>query len=421
MNKVMNFFQEKVMNILIGIGENRYMQVLRNGVMVIIPFTVIGSIFLIISSFPSEIWQRIVKPYVPMLNVGYNVTFGLIAIFASLGIGYYMSKMNKTDPLTGSLVSLACFLTLQITPDYGLDITNFGASGLFTAIIVGLLSNEIIYFFVKRNLVIKLPKGVPPAVSNSFTVLVPSIVAIVGFWFIRVVLNFDLNIIITKILSPLVFGLNTLPGLLVLVFFILLLWVCGIHGDSVFSGIYTPVFLGYLAANAAAVKNGQPIPYITADGFFYFGMWFGGTGGTIGLVLLMLKSKSKTYRSLGKICFSPSIFCINEPLVFGFPIVLNPLIMIPYILTPMILLSITYFLMHFNIIGRPIIAIPWTTPPIISGFISTGGDFRAAIWQIIELFLSALIYYPFFKILEKREIAKENGEITESEDTVLEN
>ncbi|QIZ06455.1 PTS sugar transporter subunit IIC [Priestia megaterium] len=415
MRKILDFFQDKVMDFFVAIGENKYMQAIRNGMMMVIPFIIVGSLFTIISSFPFKWWTSFIEPYVKYFNVGYDLTFGMIAIIATIGIAYNLAKALKIDAIGTSLTALIGFLVLQVAPpEFKISTANFGASGLFTAIIVGLLTAKVIEIFYKRNITIKLPKGVPSYVSDSFTILIPSFTLIVGLWLIRVPLNFDINALITKIISPLVFGLDTLPGVLVLVFFTLLLWICGINGDSIFGGIYYPVMLGFLADNAAASAAGEPIPHVIADGFYYFGMWFGGTGGTIGLVILMLLSKSKTFKSLGKICLPPGIFCINEPLVFGFPIMLNPIIMIPYILTPIILLTITYFLMSFGIIGKPIVSVPWTTPPIISGFLVTGGDWRAAVWQAIELVFSVCIYYPFFKVAERIKL-KEEEELLQDE------
>lgn len=415
MKKLFDFFQEKLMDGFVAVGDNKYMQAIRNGMMMILPFIIVGSLFTIISSFPFKWWTNLIEPYVKYFNVGYDLTFGMIGIIATLSIAYNLAKALKIDAIGTALTALVGFLILQVAPpDLKISTANFGASGLFTAIIVALLSAKVIEFFVKKSITIKLPNGVPSYVSDSFTILIPSFILIIGFWLIRVPFNFDINALIAKVISPLVFGLDTLPGVLVLIFFTLLLWICGINGDSIFGGIYYPVMLGFLAENAKASAAGEEVPHVIADGLYYFGMWFGGTGGTIGLVLLMLFSKSKTYRSLGKICLPPGIFCINEPLVFGFPIMLNPIIMIPYILTPMILITITYFLMSFGIIGKPIVSVPWTTPPIFSGFLVTGGDWRAAVWQAIELVLSVLIYYPFFKIAERVKM-KEEKELEQKE------
>ncbi|WP_019616794.1 PTS sugar transporter subunit IIC [Psychromonas ossibalaenae] len=408
MNKITSFFQDKIVPMLIMIGENRYMQATRNGMTMVIPFVIIGSVFTVISSFPSEAWTSIIEPYVDMINVGNTLTFGMIALIAVVCISYSMALMEKIDPIGTAVTALIGFLILQVsTSDYSLMTDNFGASGLFTAILVALLCPEIIIFFVHRNITIKMPPGVPSYVSDSFTVIIPALVFIVLLWVIRVLFNFDVNGVMEQLLSPLVFGLSTLPGIMFLTFITTLLWTCGINGDNVLAGVTYPVLLALLAENSAAFAAGESIPHITAYGFFYFNMWLGGTGATVGLVMLMVRSRSKTYRALGKICVPPTVFNINEPVVFGFPIMLNPMVLLPYIFTPLILQVGTYFLMKLELIGKVVVGIPWTTPPLLSGYLSTGGDWRAVIWQALCIVISVCVYYPFFKASEKSKVQEE--------------
>ncbi|WP_019616791.1 PTS sugar transporter subunit IIC [Psychromonas ossibalaenae] len=408
MNKITNFFQDVLVPMLIAIGENRYMQVTRNGMTMIIPFVVIGSVFTIIGSFPSEAWMNIIAPYADMINVGNTLTFGMIALIAVACIGYNMAVMEKLDPIGTTVTALVGFLILQVdTSDYSIMTENFGASGLFTAIFVGIFCAEIIKFFVRRNITIKMPPGVPAYVSDSFTVIIPAFVFIVILWVVRVVLNFDVNAVMEQALSPLVFGLSTLPGIMFLTFITCLLWAVGINGDNVLAGVTYPVLLALLAENSAAYAAGETVPHITAYGFFYFNMWLGGTGATVGLVILMMRSRSKSYRALGKICTPPTVFNINEPLVFGFPVMLNPIALMPYIATPLLLQLCTYFLMKFDFISKVVVGIPWTTPPLLSGYIATGGDWRAVIWQAACIVISVGVYYPFFKISEKKKLAEE--------------
>lgn len=242
---------------------------------------------------------------------------------------------------------------------------------------------------------ITLPEGVPPAVAQSFASLIPAAVAITLIWLISVILNFDINHFFTLLLSPLVSGLGSLPGMLVLIFLISLLWCCGIHGDNVLSGITSPIFLKYISENTQAYLHHQPIPHITADGFYIVFMCLGGTGATMGLVIAMLRSRSRLYKSVGKLSLPSAIFCINEPVIFGCPIVFNPLLMIPFTLTPMILCISTWSLMYFDIIGRPVLQIPWTMPPIFAAWFVTGGNIPAVIWSICTLVISALVWLPF--------------------------
>lgn len=407
MKKFLNFIQEKIANPLAKMAEQRHLKAIRNGFMLIIPFIIAGSVFLIINYFPNNAWAAFIKPYSAKLSVPINVTFGLLAVIASLGIGYNLAKEYELDPIIGTILSFIAFLTTQVTKDYALDTSNFGSTGIFTAIVTAIISIEILRFFIKKDIVIKMPDGVPPAISAVFVSLIPSAAVITLFWVIRVVIGFDITSFLTMIFSPLVFALNTLPGIMVYVFFMTLLWTVGIHGWSVMGAIGMPIFLQYLSVNTAAFANHQAIPYITGYGFIEMFVNVGGTCATFGLVLNMIKSKSSVFKSLGKLSLMPAVFEINEPVVFGLPVVLNPLMMIPAILTPLFLTVGTYLLMYFNIISRPVVALTWSVPPIIGPYLVTGGDWRAAIWSAITIIIEFAVYFPFFKAAEKQQVLTE--------------
>lgn len=411
MNKIFNKFQEKILPLLIKVGQNKYLIALRNGIAFVMPLTIIGSIFNIIAYFPVPGWENILGDFKPILEIPATASMGILAIVTVVGVAYALSEQLEVKPVATAFIALVTFIVTQTTPEWVIDTTNFGTKGMFLGIVVSIVTVKIVEYFMKRGMTIKLPAGVPPMVASSFEVLVPGFVVVTLFWGITKVAGFDLINFINIVLSPLVKGIDTLPGLMILVFFTCLLWCCGINGDSVFGGVVDPIMMTLFAANSAAFVAGETIPNITAYGLYYFGMWFGGTGATIGLVLLMVRSKSRTYKSLGDLCIAPGIFCINEPVTYGFPIVFNPIMMIPYILTPMISVGLTYILMYFNVIGRVVAMIPWTTPPVLSGFLCTGGDWRAALWQIVLIFISVCIYYPFFKIAEKRQIEEERVSI----------
>lgn len=415
METVLNFIQNVIVPPMEKIGNEKHLKGIRNGLIATIPFIVVGSLFLIIANLPINGWSKIIGKFANYLSVPVNASFGVLGLLASISIGYSLAKEYNVDPIGGALMSLVAFLTTQVTSKYTLDTSNFGSTGLFTAILTAIISIEITKFFVKRNIVIKLPDSVPPAIANSFMTLVPAGVVILLIWFIRVILNFDITKFLQKVFSPIVFGLNTLPGVLVYMLVVVLLWTVGIHGTALLSAIGDPIFMQFVAENAKAFASHQPIPYITAYGFINNFVNLGGTGATIGLVLLMLRSKSKFYNSLGKIALPPGIFEINEPVSFGVPIVMNPVMMIPYVVTPLILTAVTYLLMLYNIIGRPVALLPWTTPPIIGQFLLTGGDWKAAVWGVIEIVICAAVYYPFFKAAEKEQLKIESGEEVSAE------
>ncbi|WP_368251329.1 PTS sugar transporter subunit IIC [Enterococcus sp. 2201sp1_2201st1_B8_2201SCRN_220225] len=418
MNKFVEFVDQKVSPPLMKLGENRYMVAVKNGMILTVPFTIIGSIFMVLAQFPAEGYQSFIEPYKNVLMVPTSVTFNILGLIAVVGISYSLAKVYQIDSIRSVLMSLVCFLLVQTGLNeegvYILNTGNFGTLGVFAAIIVSFIVVELYRFCLKRNLSIRMPETVPPAIAKSFEILMPLLLSISLFWVIRILLNFDINAALNALFSPLVMGLNTLPGIILFMFLRSLLWCVGIHGGAVLS-VADPIFLTMLGANAEAFATGQPAPYITAAGFVNF-IFIGGGGATMMLVIFMMFSKEKGLRTLGRLSFPSSLFEINEPIVFGAPVVLNPVLMIPYTLCNCLLAIIAYLLMHFNLIGRPVATVPWTTPPILMQYLTAGGDWRAAVYGVFALVLTGAIYYPFFKMLEKQrlEIAEleEKSELT---------
>jgi PTS system cellobiose-specific IIC component len=278
---------------------------------------------------------------------------------------------------------------------------------LFTAILIALISVRVQKLLTDMNAVIRLPESVPIMVYESFLSLTPMAVLVVAFWLLRFVLGVDIDHVVKTAFEPLVFALNTLPGILVCVFVMTMLWSVGINGDNALDAIIGPVFLRYLAANVEAIGKHELLPYATATGFISTFVNVGGTGATLGLALVMLNSKEPGYRKISRMSLPTQIFQINEPIFFGFPIVLNPLLMIPYVLSALLLTLGTYLLMQWEWIQRPYINVPWTTPPIIGHYLVTGGDWRAAIWGAVSIPLAMIVYFPFAKAAEKQRLKAE--------------
>ncbi|WP_066497074.1 PTS sugar transporter subunit IIC [Abyssisolibacter fermentans] len=403
-NRFLTWLMEKALPTLAKLGDSKYLKGIRDGIVVTVPFTIAGSIFLIIGCLPIPGWEELIAPYADKIFAPVDITFGVLAIIAVVGIGYNLAKQFGENTIMGAAMSLVGFLVLQLQPGSGLSTDNFGAEGLFTAIIVAIYAVEIQKFFEKKNIVIKLPENVPPSIGNSFRALLPITFLITSLWVIRILLGFDVTAFVTMIFQPAVFALNTLPGIIVFVLLTSLLWAVGIHGDAIMGAVAEPITLQFLAANAAAFVAGKPIPYITAEGFIPMFINIGGSGATLALVLLMIKSKDQGYKQLGRLALPSAIFEINEPVIFGFPIMLNPMMLIPFVVTPLLLTTSTYILMALNIIGRPVVAVPWTMPAVIGPYLITGGDWKAAVWSLISIIIAAVIYYPFFKACEKQNL-----------------
>lgn len=412
MNGLLKFFETKISPPLLKIGENRYIMAIKDGMIVTVPFTIIGSIFMILAQFPMDAYQKIIAPYKEAISTPVNVTFGMIGIIALFGITYYLSKIYKLDGIRNVVMAFTSFLLVQTellkNGSYQINWDNFGTKGLFTAIVVAVVVVEISRFCDRYKLTIKMPASVPEAISRSFSILIPLLFSLTLFWILSILFKVDINAILNMLFSPLVFSLGTLPGIFIFFLVRSLLWCIGIHGGAVLA-VADPIFLAMLGKNVDAYANGQTPPYITAAGFETF-VFIGGGGATLMLVVFMMMSKNKGLRTLGRLSFPSGLFEINEPVVFGAPIVLNPVLMIPYILSNMTLVVLTYTLMYFDLIGRPVVMVPWTMPPILMQYLASGGDWRCAVYGAAALVITGLIYYPFFKLFEKQREEEETLE-----------
>ena len=291
-----------------------------------------------------------------------------------------------------------------------------GSGGLFVAIIMSLLAIEIVNFIVKKNIVIKMPDSVPPAVSKSFAALIPGFFVIMISLMIRIAFEVSpfgnihkvVEMVLTKPLTAL--G-GSFFGMMGLSFITNLLWTAGIHGSNlVTGGIARPVLDTLMDQNRIALSAGQPLPNIVTTQFFDIFHNMGGSGTTFSLaIMLLFLSKSKQLKEIGKLAIGPAFFNINEPILFGLPIVMNPILIIPFILAPLVTVMVTYLAMYSGLVAKVTgVALPWTTPPFISGFLATNHWTGTAI-QVVNFFITAAIYYPFFKLWDDKKLQEENG------------
>jgi PTS system cellobiose-specific IIC component len=417
MNQATEFLNKNVVPPLEWLSELTIMKAIRAGMMAIVPLTIIGGIFMIIAYMPIPGWEDWVEPYLPLLEIPNKATFGLLAIFVCFSIAYNLGKELKQEAIVSGSMALLIFLMIQIditSEDLAFTKDSLGSGGLFTAILIALIVPYVQKFFTDKSLVIKLPANVPSVVYESFASLIPLLCLVIFFWLTRFVVGVDINAGVQWIFSPLVEGLDTLPGILLYTFTVTLLWSVGINGDNTMDAIVAPVFLVYLSANVEAMTQGEPLPYITALGFFTTFVNVGGTGATIALAIILWNSKEPGLRKIGRISMPTQIFQINEPIFFGVPIVLNPLLMVPYIVSAMSLTTGTYLLMYWEVLQRPFVPVPWTTPPIIGHYLVSGGDWKAAVWGVVSIFIAIVIYYPFAKVLERQRLQEEaSGEADE--------
>jgi PTS system cellobiose-specific IIC component len=393
---------------LTALSENTYLASIRAGMVSVVPLTIIGGLFMIVAYFPVASWEKVIAPYLQVLQVPVTATFGLLAVFVCFAIAYDLGQRLKQEAIVSASMATVVFLMLQVqVKDLTLTMDGLGSKGLFTAVLIALFCVRVQKFFTDKNFVIRLPDNVPQVVYESFLSLSPLFFLTVFFWLIRFVLGVDINAHVQSAFKPLLFALNTLPGILVYAFLVTLLWSVGINGDNAMDAIVAPIFLQYLTANVEATTQGQPLPYVTAYGFFTTFVNVGGTGATIALALIMWNSKEPGFKKVSRISLPTQIFQINEPIFFGFPIVLNPIFMIPYVLNALILTTCTFLLMHWGILHKPFVNVPWTTPPIIGHYLVSGGDWKAAVWGFLSIVLAMIVYYPFAKTAERQRLQAE--------------
>ncbi len=410
------FLTKYVVPPLTTLSENTYLSAIRAGMVAIVPLTIIGGLFLVVSFFPAPGWDRLVEPYRQLLQLPVTATFGLLAVFVCFAIGHDLGRRLQQEASVSAAMATLVFLLIQIRPDgQQLSMEGLGSAGLFTAILVAVVVVRVQKFFTDRHWVIALPRHVPAIVYETFLSLSPLVFLVTAFWIVRFVLGVDINQLLQAAFTPLVFALNTLPGILGYACLVTLLWSVGINGDNTLDAIVAPIFLQFLAANVDALSQGQPLPYVTASGFFSTFVNVGGTGATLGLALVMLRSKEPGYRKISRVSLPTQVFGINEPIFFGFPIVLNPIFMIPYVLTALILTTVTYLLMDWGLVQRPFVAVPWTTPPIVGHYLVSGGDWRAALWGACSIGIAMAIYFPFARTAERQRLEAEVGKGPEAD------
>ncbi len=396
---------ERLVPLLTALSENTYLAAIRNGMVAVVPLTIIGGLFMVVAFLPIPGWEERIAAYSHLLQVPVTATFGLLGVFVCFAIAYDLGKRLKQEAMVSASMATLVFLLIQVdAKELTLPMANLGSAGLFTAVFVALVTVPVQKAFGDARWVIRLPSSVPAVVYESFVSLTPMFFLIVVFWVVRFVLGVDINGWVNLALKPLVLALNTLPGILVYAFLVTLLWSVGINGDNAMDAVVAGIFLQYLAENVTAMSQGQPLPNITAYGFFTVFVNVGGTGATLALALLLVRSREPGFRQVSRLSIPTQVFQINEPIFFGIPIVLNPVFMVPYVLNALLLTAGTYLLMDWGWIRKPFVNLPWTTPPILGHFLVTGGDWRAAVWGVVSLGLAMVVYLPFARVAERQRL-----------------
>ncbi|MFD1388824.1 PTS cellobiose transporter subunit IIC [Oceanobacillus oncorhynchi subsp. oncorhynchi] len=443
-NKVFAFLEKYLMGPMGKVASFRIVRAIMAAGMASIPFVIVGSMFLVLNVLPQTLtflqgffdntFFRISDLYM----LANKATMGILAIYFGLVIGYEYTKIYAEEeelnlsPLNGALLSMfAFFITIpEIVLENGMmslvhqidennttvhgwqmvedGVSRLGATGIFTAILMSVLAVQIYRLCVKKNWVIKMPEAVPEGVSRSFTALIPAFLVAFAVLLVNgilIALGTDIFKLVAIPFGFVVNITNSWLGILVIYFVVHALWIVGIHGATIVFGFLTPIFLSNIQSNI----DGANIPL--AGEFNNAFVTIGGSGATLGLcIFIAFMAKSKQLSVLGKAALAPGIFNINEPLIFGLPIVYNPFLAIPFFLAPMVSASIGYWAIKLGFVESIIAMMPWPTPVGISGFISTGGSYMAAVVSVLCGFVAFLIWLPFIKMYDKKLVDQEKGE-----------
>lgn len=421
MNKFISFMEEKFIPVANKISSNRYLKSISNGSMALLGVIMLGSIFTVIASFSWEPYQNFLS-YTnigTVLNYIPDFTIDLLGLYMAFSIAYCGAALFdiKEQSLGTGLISLVSFLLLSPVVENAEERTSFlntsylGAKGVFVAIFVSLITIQLMRFFVKKNFTIKMPEGVPEMVTKSFSSLIPAVVIATFFGIIKLLFSLTsyktaTDFIYTLLQIPLQSLTGSLPTFLLLILIANILWFFGIHGSMTVLPILMPIFLGYLADNSAAVAAGEAVPHVINFGLYDLAC-LGGSGATIGLVTNMFFfSKSKRYKAFSKIVFPSGLFGVNEPVVFGMPVMLNVMLLIPFLLTPLVVTALGYALISLGIITAPIgILGAGSLPPLVHGIVQ--GSLSFGLYELVAVVISMVIYFPFFKTLDNQAVKEE--------------
>ncbi len=424
------FFNDKVFPAIMNVITSRPLTAVKDGMIATISLTIIGSIFLLLANFPYLPIQQFfidmgVKDH--MMQV-YRATFNLISVIAVFAVAYNYAKNAGKEGLGAGILAVITFMiliphtvtasgatdTLTIANVFPMGYT--GSKGLISALIIGALTGMEYDYFLTKGFTIKMPEGVPPNIANSFAALIPGTVLFtiafaVNVFFVNFMGSTAVDFIYKAIQTPLMGFSDSLVGVIVFSTMVSLLWWFGVHGASLVGGITSGIVTANMLANQAILDSGLALTAENGAAVYTTqvdAMWrITGSGITFGVVIAFLFfAKSNQFKTLGKLAAPSALFNINEPILFGTPIVLNPKLFLPFIYVPVVAAVAAYLAIDLGLVPYyGAVSVPWTTPPIISGLIT--GGWRAALLQAAIIAWSIVGYYPWIKKLDDETYAEE--------------
>jgi cellobiose PTS system EIIC component len=378
-----------------ALGRQRHLLAVRDGVVGALPLVLAGSVFLLLAQPPSRALQALVQPWAPLLLLPTRVLGGAISLYVAFACAY----------------ALASYLVAAVQPaPVGqlptLVLQRLGAGGILAALAIALGSVELTRFLVQRRWTVRLPPGTPDAVGKSLLALVPCLVSVTVVFVVVHLFGADIIRLLQHAAVPLLHAVGSLFGVLSVVLLDSVLWLLGVHAGAVGASL-RPLWEAMLLENMEAAAAGAALPHVAPLHFYLWFVWQGGSGAALALGLLLLRCRSAQLRSVGRLGLFPALCNINEPLLFGVPVVLNPALAVPFVFAPLLSAVVAYAAFSLDFVRRPLLEVPWTLPAPVGAFLTTGGDVRAVALELSTLALSVAIYWPFVRRYDARLLAEE--------------
>ncbi len=431
-DKMSATMERYVMPVAEKFGNERHLQATRDAFMSLLPITFAGGIAAVLNSAPSVetagsgitmAWAKFAADNAAIFSWVNALTLGAMSLYICIGIIHFLCRNEKMESFLPILLGVCGFWMLVVEPQsLGWDgkvveMSYMDGKGLIPAMLISIATADLYCFMRKREFgKISLPDTVPPSLSDVFASIVPGAVLMILYIGVYTVMNkmgTTFPKLIYGILSPSLAAMDNLGFTMVITLLVHVFWFFGIH-DAALSGVLGPIRDGNLSLNAVAHAAGEALPTIFTTPFWVYFVVIGGCGSVLALTALLSTSRSKQLKAIGRLGAVPAFFGISEPVIFGLPLMLNPVFFVPFMVTSVMNGTIAYLAMSLGMVGKTYAMLSWQMPSIIGAFFSTM-DWKAPVLIGILIVLDGAIYFPFFKMYEKMQVKMENGEACEEE------
>jgi cellobiose PTS system EIIC component len=424
MSILVSIIEQRMVPLANWLTRSQHVLALRDGFQLAMPFIIVGSLLvpflyppvLAESVHPLSQWLLAVSRSVsPWLYPVYAHTLGLISLIIAYGTAASLAKVYQLPERLSGLSGCLAFLMLIDFSSLQPGMFGYlGGLGIFTALCTAIYTVEIARLFYRMGWCITMPEEVPLMTRRGFRLIVPLLfimlsLSLLKYWLLE---QFDVTLphLMAELFRPLISGSDTFPALLLALLIAHLLWFMGIHGALIITGILSPFWMANLASNQAALVAGEPLPHIFLQGFWDYYLLIGGIGSTLPLVLMALRSRSRTLKSVGKLGLMPALFNINEPILFGFPIIMNPLFFLPFVCVPLINATLAWQLTQWGFLDRFVALLPWSMPAPLGAAWAANGSWHNLLMSLFCILNSWMLYRPFFLIHEKMLLQQEQDQ-----------